>query len=66
VLQSILRVGYGVFVGNISAPLNTSQQQPSSSNDVCVTYMEYIPKTTRPERGKYTYLLLFISCYVYL
>jgi hypothetical protein len=51
----------GVFVGNISGPPNTSQQQPSSSIDVCGPYLEYIPKTTRPERGKYMYLLLFIS-----
>jgi hypothetical protein len=55
----------GVIVGNISAPPNTSQQ-PSSSNDVCVPYMEYIPKTTRSERGKYIYLLIFISSYVEL
>jgi len=30
-----------LFVGNIPAPPKTSQQQPSSSNDVCGSYMEY-------------------------
>jgi hypothetical protein len=55
-----------VFVGNVSAPPNTSQQQPSSSYDVCGPYMEYIPKTTRPACGKYTYLhLLFSPVYIY-
>ena len=30
-----------LFVGNIPAPPKTSQQQPSSSNDVCGSFMEY-------------------------
>jgi len=29
-----------LFVGSIPAPPKTSQQQPSSSNDVCGSYME--------------------------
>jgi hypothetical protein len=33
-----------LFVGNIPAPPKTSQQQPSSSNDVCGSYMEYTLK----------------------
>jgi hypothetical protein len=56
----------GVIVENFSARPNTSQQQPSSSNDVCGPYMEYVPKTARPERGKYIYLCLFISSYIYI
>ena len=30
----------GLFVGNIPAPPETSQQHPNSSNDVCGSYME--------------------------
>jgi hypothetical protein len=56
----------GVFVGNISAPPKTPRQQPSSSFDVCGLYMEYIPKPTRPERGKYIYLRLFTFIYFLL
>jgi hypothetical protein len=57
-----------VFVGNISAPSKTPEQQPSDSYDVCGRYTKYIPKTTRSERGKYVftfiYVYLFISSYV--
>jgi hypothetical protein len=58
----------GLFLGNISAPSKTPEQQPSNSYDVCGPYTEYIPKTTRPELGKYIftfiYVYLFISFYV--
>ena len=50
----------GVFVGNIPAQPETSQQQPTSSYDVSGPYMEYTPKTTRPERCKYIYIFTFI------
>jgi hypothetical protein len=49
-----------VFVGNIPAPSKTPQQQPSNSYDVCGPYMEYIPKTTSPERGKYIFTLIYV------
>ena len=48
-----------LFVGNIPAPPKTSQQQPSSSNDVCGSYMEYTLKTSRPKR-KYTFTFIYL------
>ena len=48
-----------LFVGNIPAPPKTSQQQPSSSNDVCGPYMEYTLKTSRPKR-KYTFTFIYL------
>jgi hypothetical protein len=56
----------GVFVWNIPAPSKTPQQQPSNSYEVCGPYTEYIPKTTRSERGKYIYLRLFTFIYFLL
>ena len=50
----------GLFVGNISAPAETSHQQPSSSYDVCGPYMEYTPKTSRPERCKYIFVFTYL------
>jgi hypothetical protein len=59
----------GLFVGNISAPPKTPEQQPSNSYNVCGPYTEYIPKTTRPARGKYIftliYVYLFLPMYIY-
>ena len=37
-----------LFVGNIPAPPETSQQQPSSSNDVCGSHMDNTLRTSRP------------------
>jgi len=54
-----------LFVGNIPAPPKTSQKQPSSSNDVCGSYMEYTLKTSRPKR-KYTCTFIYLSSYVRL
>ena len=48
-----------LFVGNVPAPPKTSQQQPSSSNDVCGPYMEYKLKTSRPKR-KYTFTFIYL------
>jgi hypothetical protein len=58
----------GVFVENISPPSKTSEQPPSNSYDVCGPYTEYIPKTTRSERGNYifTFIYLFPSMYNYI
>jgi hypothetical protein len=52
----------GLFVGNIPALPNTSQQQPSSNNDVCGSYMAYTLKTSRPERCKYTFTFIHLCC----
>jgi len=54
-----------LFVGNIPAPVGTPQQHPSSSYEVCGSYMEYIPKTSRPERCKhiFTFNYLFPPMY---
>jgi len=53
----------GLFVGNFPAPPNTSQQQPKSNNDVCGPYMEYTPKTSRPERVRYIFTCIyFLLC----
>jgi len=49
-----------LLVGNIYAPPKTSQQQPSSSNNVCGSYMEYTLKTSRPERCKYTFTFIYL------
>ena len=55
----------GFFAGNIPAPSETSQQQPSSSYDVCGPYMEYTLKTSRPERSKYTFTFIyFLACII--
>ena len=52
----------GLFVGKIPAPPKKSQLQPSSINDMCGPYMDYTPKTSRPERCKYifTSILYFL------
>jgi hypothetical protein len=56
----------GLFVGNIPAPPKTSQQQSSSSNDVCGSYMEYTLKTSRSKHFKYTFsFIYFCPMYVY-
>jgi hypothetical protein len=59
----------GLPVGNIPAPPETPEQQPSKSYDVCGSYTECIPKATRPERGKYIFTLiyayLFPPMYIY-
>ena len=49
-----------LFVGNIPAPPKTYQQQPSSSNDVCASYMEYTLKTSRPKICKYTFTFIYL------
>ena len=56
----------GLFVGNITAQPETSQQ-PNSSHNVCGHYMEYTPKISRPERCKYifTFIYLFPPMYTY-
>ena len=48
-----------LFVGNIPAPSETTQQQPIRSNDVCGPYMEYTLKTSRPKR-KYTFTFIYL------
>jgi len=52
------------FVGNIPAPAQTSQHQRSSSYDVCVPYMEYTLKSSRPERCKYIFLFICVLCII--
>ena len=53
-----------LFEGNIPAPPQTSQQQPSSSNDVCGSCMKCTLKTSRPKR-KYTFMFIyFILCMI--
>ena len=57
----------GLFVGNIPAPAETSQQQPSSSYDVCGPYMEYTQKP-RVQSVVSIYLLLliyFLLCIIF-
>jgi hypothetical protein len=54
-----------VFVGNISAPSKTTEQQPSNSYDVCGPYTAYIPKTTRPERGKYIFTFIYVYLFIF-
>jgi hypothetical protein len=54
----------GLFAGNISALPNTSQQEPSSNNDVCGPYMAYTLKTSRQERCKYTFTFIHL-CRMY-
>jgi hypothetical protein len=49
-----------LFVGNIPAPPKTSQQQSSSSNDVCGSYMEYTLKTSCPKRCNYTFTFIYL------
>ena len=52
-----------MFVGNIRAPPNTSQQQPSSSNDVCGSHMKCTAQTSRPERCTYIFTFIyFLLC----
>jgi hypothetical protein len=51
-------------VGNIPAPPKTSQQQPSSSNDMCGPHMEYTLKTSRPKR-KYTFTFIYLCTPMY-
>jgi len=48
-----------LFVGNIPAPTKTSQQQRSSGNNVCGSYIEYTLKTLRPKRFKYTFTFIY-------
>jgi len=48
-----------LFVVNIHVPPKTSQQQPSSSDDVCGSCMEYRPNTSRPERCKYIFTFIY-------
>jgi len=54
----------GLFVGNIPAPPETSQQQPSSSNDVCGSYMGNTLKSSRPERCMYIFTFIYL-CPIY-
>jgi hypothetical protein len=54
----------GLFVGNIPATTETTQQQPSSSNDVCGSYMKYTLKTSNPERCKYIFTFYLFMSYV--
>jgi hypothetical protein len=42
----------GLFEGKLPAPPKTSKLQPSSSNDVFGSYMEYTLITSRPEHCK--------------
>jgi hypothetical protein len=49
----------GLFVGNIPAPPETSQQQRSSGNDVCGSYIEHTLKTSYPKRFKYTFTFIY-------
>ena len=54
-----------LFVGNIPSQPKTSQQQPYSSNDLCGPYIDYTPKTSRPERCKYIFTFIyFIFCFL--
>ena len=50
----------GLFVGNIPAPPETSQQQPSSSNDVCGSYMENTLKASHSLRCKYIFTFIYL------
>jgi len=50
----------GLFVGNIPALAQTSQQQPSSRNDVCGSHMEDTLKTSRLERCKNIFILIYL------
>jgi hypothetical protein len=55
----------GLFPRNIRAPSKTSQQQPSTSNDVYGRYMEYTLKTSRPKRSKYIFTFIyFLLCII--
>jgi len=50
----------GLYVENIPPSSETSQPQPSSSYYVCAPCMEYILKTSRPERCKYIFTFIYL------
>jgi len=54
-----------LFVGNIPAPPKTSQQQPSSRNEVCGFNIEYTLKTSRTEGCRYIFTFIYLCPPVY-